>query len=138
MRQKVTVLSVKGQETKVYYDRPTACAGDCDHCHGCSGTAAKERVQVIAQNSIGAKPGDQVYIEAASRAVFGAIALVYVLPLVLFFLGYALGTALDIAAAAFGCGGFGLGIGAAVLVNRMMVKKNREIRFEITGFAEES
>jgi positive regulator of sigma E activity len=50
--------------------------------------AAQEKLIVEAENRIGASVGDWVMIEGAASKVATAIVLVYVLPLLLFFLGY--------------------------------------------------
>ena len=48
----------------------------------------------MARNRIDAKPGQRVVIESKTSLVFNAAMLVYVMPLVLFLLGYALASAL--------------------------------------------
>ena len=49
-----------------------------------TGAAVKAR----AKNSVGAQPGDKVVVESSTKKIFGVVALVYVLPVVLFLLGY--------------------------------------------------
>lgn len=49
-----------------------------------TGAAIKAR----ARNDIGAQPGDKVVVESSTKKIFGVVALVYVLPVVLFLLGY--------------------------------------------------
>ncbi len=138
MTQKVTVLSVSGTTAKVIHSRPTACHGDCDHCAGgCGSMAAKEKIIVEAENLIGARPGDQVVIEGATRKVAAAIVLVYVLPLVLFFLAYFLTAHFSGPANLMAIIGFCLGLLMAVGVSRSQKKKGTEIRFRITAFAGE-
>lgn len=137
MRQTVTVLSAGNGRAQVAYDRPTACHNDCSQCEGgCGATAAKERIVVTAENSIGAGPGDRVVVEAARREVYSAVFLVYILPLVLFFAGYFGGEALGINGALAGILGFFLGLGIAVAVSRRMTRRGREIQFRIVGYAE--
>lgn len=134
MTQTVTVLSVHGTTAKVIHNRPTACHGDCDHCAGgCGAMAAKERIIVEAQNLIGAKPGDRVLIEGSTQKVATAIMVVYVLPLLLFFLGYFLpfGILPELAAIL----GFLLGLGIAVLVSWQQKRKGTQIQFQITAYA---
>ena len=66
--------------------RKSACGHDCEECAGCgvSGTS----VRATAQNPIGAQAGDKVVVESSSKKLFGAILIVYMIPLVLFLLGY--------------------------------------------------
>lgn len=138
MTQKVTVLSVSGNTAKVIHNRPTACHGDCDHCAGgCGAMAAKERIIVEAENRIGARPGDQVIIEGATGKVAAAIVLVYVLPLVLFFLGYFLTQYFSGPANLVAVLGFLLGLLVAILVSHFQRRKGAEIRFTITAFSRE-
>lgn len=136
MTQKVTVLSVSGSTAKVIHNRPTACHGDCDHCAGgCGAMAAKEKIIVEAENLIGARPGDRVIIEGATKKVVSAIMLVYVLPLVLFFLGYFLTQHFTGPATLVALIGFTLGLLAASAVSRFQRKKGTEIQFRITAYA---
>lgn len=138
MTQKVTVLSVSGTKAKVIHNRPTACHGDCDNCAGgCGAMAAKEKIIVEAENLIGARPGDAVNIEGQTGKVALAIGLVYVLPLVLFFLGYFLCEKLWGIGVPAAIGGFVLGILIAVFVGRGQRKKGKEISFRIVSFVNE-
>lgn len=133
MTQQVTVLSVNGSMAKVAHKRPTACHGDCEKCAGgCGSTAAAETLIVDAENLIGAAPGDRVVIEGEGRKVAWAMFLVYVLPLVLFLLGYFLVPAAPILASVIG---FFLGIGLAVLAARRQKQKGTQIRYRIVSFA---
>ena len=56
-----------------------------------TGAAIKAR----ARNDIGAQPGDKVVVESSTKKIFGVVALVYVLPVVLFLLGYFLSEGLS-------------------------------------------
>lgn len=135
MKQKVMVLSTSGNMARVSYRRPTACHGDCSKCAGgCGSMAAKEEIIVSAENLIGAKIGDSVYIEGETKKVAWAIVLVYVIPVVLFLTGYFLGQQ-------WGCGnligvlGFFLGLALAVLESRRQKKHGQEIRYQIVSYA---
>ncbi len=72
--------------------RGTACGDDCGSCEVCH-YASKIRVE--ARNDVGAQLGDRVEIEARTSRVLGAAVLVYVVPFVLFFIGYAVAAALS-------------------------------------------
>ena len=72
--------------------RGTACGDDCGSCEVCH-YASKIRVE--ARNDVGAQLGDRVEIEARTFRVLGAAVLVYVVPFVLFFIGYAVAAALN-------------------------------------------
>ncbi len=134
MKQRVMVLSTSGETAKVQYHRPTACHGDCGKCAGgCGAMAAQEEIVVSAQNLIGARVGDTVYIEGETRKVAWAIMLVYVIPVVLFLIGYFLGQRWN-HGNLIGILGFFLGLVLAVLESRRQKKRGREIQYRIVSF----
>ena len=135
MKQKVMVRSVSGETAQVQYHRPTACHGECSKCAGgCGAMAAQEEIVVTAQNLIGAKVGDTVYIEGETKKVAWAILLVYVIPVVLFLIGYFLGQQWD-RGNLIGILGFFLGLVLAVLESRRQRKRGQEIQYRIVSFA---
>ena len=85
-----------------------------------------------AVNKVSALPGQKVVIESKTSDVLGAAALLYLVPFVLLFLGYAIGSALG-----WGEGGcvligfafFALGVACNVVYQRR--KKASPITFEI-------
>ncbi len=115
--------------------RESACSGDCHKCSGCG--AAKEAVILTADNPIGAKTGDFVKVVSDTAPVLKAAVVLYVIPLILFFLGYYLGTLPGSYGALGGCLGFVLGIAIVVLYDRMVVKK-ADLGYTITAFAWEA
>ena len=102
--------------------RESACSGDCHKCSGCG--AAKETMVFAARNAIGASRGDLVKVESATGPVMKAAVVLYVIPLVLFFLGYYLGTLPGNFGALGGCLGFLLGVVIVVVYDRLVVKKS--------------
>lgn len=88
-------------------------------------------------NPIGAQPGQLVTVTAATKPVLAAAAIVYMMPVALFFLGYLLGITLWQAGAALGGICFALGIGACVAYDRLVVKKKNTV-YTITGFGQEA
>ena len=97
----------------VIHVRESACSGDCHKCSGCG--AAKETILLKAKNPIGAVRGDLVKLESASGPVLKAAAVLYLLPMVLFFLGYYVGDVLVGRGALVGCLAFVASIALAVL-----------------------
>ena len=133
MQQLVKVRQVHEDGTaSVVHIRESACSGDCHKCSGCG--AAKEAIILEAKNPIGAKPGDLVRIEAATGPVLKAAMVMYMLPMVLFFVGYAIGDALFGLGALAGGLAFAASIGLAVVYDRKVVKK-QDTEYTITGFA---
>lgn len=135
MRQQVTVSRVLPDGfAEVTLRRASACSGDCGSCSGCG--AAAQMITVRARNAIGAREGEQVIVETAGKTVLSAALLVYLVPLVLFFAGWAVGCAVGLtwAMAALCALGFLLGIVPAVCYNRYLVRK-KPVRYTITAFA---
>ena len=82
----VTKLLPDGM-AEVAVARTTACGGSCGSCESC---IFQGEIKTLARNLIDAVPGQKVVIASRSSAVFGAAALVYIMPIALFILGYAL------------------------------------------------
>ncbi len=112
--------------------RESACSGDCHKCSGCG--AAKETILLTAQNPIGAGTGDLVNLRSETGPVLKAAMVLYMLPLVLFFAGYAAAAALQISGALAGGIAFAASIVLIVLYDRRMAKKDNTI-YTITGYA---
>ena len=87
MTQTATVQRILSNGmAEIAVPRKSACGHDCEECAGCgvSGAAVKAK----ALNRIGALPGQKVVVESSTGKIFGVVVLVYVLPVVLFLLGY--------------------------------------------------
>lgn len=133
MEQIVYVREVYPDGTaRVVHRRQSACSGDCHQCAGCG--AAEETLTLLARNPVGAGPGDRVTIRSDTGPVLRAAAVLYGLPVALFFLGYGLGKALWELGAAVGCGAFLLGLAGAVCYDRLVERKKKTV-YTITGFA---
>lgn len=115
---------------EVVLTRQSACSGDCHKCVGCG--AAQQTLTVIAQNPVGARPGERVVIRGDSAPVLKGAAVLYILPLALFFLGYALGAVWSLGAL-FGGLAFGLGIVGVVSYDRRVAAKHNSI-YTIIGY----
>ena len=110
--------------------RGTSCGDACGSCHVCKYAS---KIEVEAKNDISARVGDRVEIETRSRDIYSAAFLVYVMPFVLFFIGYAVsawlgaaeGVSVIVSFAALAVGFF-----TVVIVNRL--RRKNEIAFVIT------
>lgn len=132
MEQLVRVRKVHEDGTAtVFHVRESACSGDCHKCSGCG--AAKEAILLEARNAIGAKAGDLVKIEAETGPVLKAAVVMYVLPMILFFLGYAIGEIWGLGAL-IGSLCFLGSMALVVVYDRKVVRKNETI-YTITKYA---
>ena len=132
MTQIVRVICCNEDATaEVIHVRQSACSGDCHQCAGCG--AAQESLRLKASNPIGPRPGDMVIIESRSGPVLAAAAVLYILPLLLFFAGYLVGEIWDkgpLTAGLSFCGG----IAGAIAYDRLVLRRKTEI-YTITGYA---
>ena len=136
MEQLVRVKKVNNDGTAdVICIRESACSGDCHKCSGCG--AAKETILLTAENPIGAARGDLVVIRSESGPVLKAAAVLYMMPLVLFFLGYFLGAVLNLSGAVTGSAAFVLSVVLIVRYDRHLAQKEKTI-YTITGYAGEA
>lgn len=125
----VTKLLPDGM-ANVSVQRQTACGGNCASCGGCS---YKNELTAVADNSFGAKVGDRVTLQSRTKGVIGAAALVYLLPILFFFVGYLLS---DVCGAGEGTSiivsvlSLLIGCGTAAWIGR---KRKSRIRFEIVS-----
>lgn len=135
MTQNAVVTRILDRHTaEVEVERGTACGGNCGACDAC---VFQNTIRAAAVNKVSALPGQQVIIESQTSAVLGAAMLLYLVPFVLLFVGYAIGAALHFAEG--GCilmSGlfFALGVAANVIYQRR--KKTKGITFQIIAVRE--
>ena len=101
--------------------RKSACGHDCEECAGCgvTGTAVHAR----ALNPIGAEPGQKVVVESSTKKMLRIVALVYLIPVALFLLGYLAALAATSSVAVqntAAAAGFLLGVLGAVAYDRRL------------------
>lgn len=121
---------------EVAVKRQSACGHDCSKCGGgCSELMVSSTVSVVAANPVQAMPGDMVRVESSTGGVLKAAVVVYLVPFILFFLGYFVCAAAQLnggISAAVGGIGFVVGVLLAVLLDRQ-VRRDRSITFCITA-----
>ncbi|MCI8840866.1 MAG: SoxR reducing system RseC family protein [Oscillibacter sp.] len=101
--------------------RKSACGHDCEECAGCGVTGAA--VHAKALNPIGAVPGQKVVVESSTKKMLRIVALVYLIPVALFFLGYLAAMAATASVAVqytAAAAGFILGILGAISYDRRL------------------
>ena len=87
MEQQAQVIRIVSDTVaRVAVKRKSACSGDCHTCHGCP--HPDEIVMVDADNFVGAQTGDNVVVRSDTGRVLKLAAMLYLMPMVLFFLGY--------------------------------------------------
>lgn len=135
MTQDAVVIKLIDRRTaEVEVARGTACGGNCGSCEAC---VFQNRIRTTARNRISALPGQKVVIETKTSDILGAAALLYLLPLVLLFIGYGVGAALGLAQGGcilVGAVFFALGVAFNVALHRRRSKK--PITFEIIQIRE--
>lgn len=110
--------------------RQSACSGDCHKCAGCG--AVEQKLFITARNPIGAKPGETVRMRTESGPVLLGAAILYILPLVLFALGYGIAAAWEMGLWG-GLAGFVLGVLGAVVYDRCVTRK-KPPQYTIIGY----
>ena len=126
MEQLVRVRKINEDGTaQVVHIRESACSGDCHKCSGCG--AVKQAMLIDAYNPIGAQPGDMVQIRSETGPVLMGAMVLYIVPLVLFIVGYLLGDAWWGMGPLMGALSFALGLGIAALYDRLVAKKQKTV-----------
>ncbi|MBQ3103736.1 MAG: SoxR reducing system RseC family protein [Oscillospiraceae bacterium] len=123
MTQIATVEKILGgRKVEISVVRKTACGHDCEECAGCGVSGAA--IYMTARCDLSVKPGDKVLVESSTKQLLGIAALVYLIPVVCFFLGYFLPFgAPEGARIGAGIAAFAVGFIPAVLYDR---KKRKE------------
>lgn len=82
------VESIRDRNAVVSVKRSTACG---DSCITCKAQCNVKGNKITVMNKLGAMPGDLVKIEMKTATVLKSAFMVYILPLLMLFLGYFLG-----------------------------------------------
>ncbi len=113
MEERGIVVEKEDGKARVRIERSEACEG----CHGCLMAETGKYMIAEVVDAIGVSPGDVVRIETRSASPLGASLLLFGLPLVLLFVGYAAGAALaPILNLASSAQGIGMGAAAVFFV----------------------
>lgn len=99
--------------------RKSACGHDCEECAGCGVSGAAVRAR--ATNSIGAKVGQKVVVHSDTNKMLRIVALVYLIPVALFLLGYLIPALMGTSVAiqyGLAISGFLVGIAVAIAYDR--------------------
>ena len=130
----VVTKLMPNRTAEVAVTRLTACGGNCGSCEAC---VFDSEVRAIAENPLGAKPGQRVVIESRSAEVYGAVLMVYIVPMLLFLAGYLIAYALGASEGVCIAASFlALIVSAVLLVLSRKKKKENAITFTIIRIIE--
>ncbi len=119
MLQEAIVTKIRDDGlAEVVVERLGICGGDCN---GCSECKYEHLMKSVVQNPIGARRGQHVMIETPTKGVVKGALAIYVLPLVMLFLGYLAAYALSLGESACIIAAFAaavLGIVIAIIISR--------------------
>ena len=132
-QEAVVFRCLDDERAEVVVTRATACGANCESCEAC---VFQNELKTEARNLIGARPGQRVLIESKSSKVYGAILLVYIVPILLAVLGcfaaYAMGASEGICVL---CTFLGFLLGAVVTVVTQRLRRDKNpITFDIIKF----
>lgn len=122
------------QMAEVTVLRGTACGGNCGgNCSSCEACAYESRLTVKALNRIYAGVGERVLITGKTSQILGATFLIYMLPLAIFFVAYAIAYGFGLSQGMCVLISFlGLALGAAAVV--ILGRRKKEMEYEITSY----
>lgn len=127
MIQKAVVKKILDNNyAEVEVQRQSACSHDCASCGGCGNP--QEKIKAIALNKICAKAGDIVTIEGENKQILKMAAIVYTLPILMFFLFVIVASAFGFKegmATGVGCLGIIIGIVFSVFYNKRVKKQGK-------------
>lgn len=101
--------------------RKSACGHDCEECAGCGVSGAAVRARAI--NSVGAKVGEKVVVHSDTKKMLRIVALVYLIPVALFIVGYLIPALVGASVAVqytLALAGFFAGVAAAIGYDRYL------------------
>ena len=116
---------------EVAVSRGTACGSKCGNCESC---VFQNEIKAFAKNTVHARPGEKVSIESLSSRIFGAAFLLYIVPFIMFFTGYAIAAANNLSeglSVLCSFAAFCLAAAAVIIYQRISKRKN-PIKFVIT------
>ena len=125
----VTKLLDKGM-AEVAVERATAC----HHCSGCGECIYGKQIVVQAENAIFAKPGERVVLESHTATIMKATLLIYMVPVILLFLGYAVGTMLRLSQEMCVVASI-VGVAVGAIAATTIGQRFKKIDFRITGYS---
>ncbi|MBQ8351862.1 MAG: SoxR reducing system RseC family protein [Clostridia bacterium] len=130
LEQTGVVISTEGDIAHVSFMRASACEGCHRHAEGCSACSmlgGDRRHTARAKNPIGARPGDRVRVATPEGRVLAYAALVFLLPILLSFVGYLVGAGIwgesSLPAGLCAAAGFLLAFLLSILVSARMAKR---------------
>ena len=133
MTQTATVERLLGDgRVLISVARQTACAHNCAECAGCGGHAGSLEVRAV--DRIGVSVGEKVLVRSDNRPILTTAALVYLVPVAAFLVGYGLGASLSpVLHALVTVAVTALGAVPALVRDRRSRRAGGVVAFEIVG-----
>ncbi len=127
MVQKAVVKKIlDNTHAEIEVQRQSACGHDCASCGGCG--APQERIKAVAINKANAQVGDIVTIEGENKQILRMAAIVYTMPIIMFFVFVVIASLAGMKegiATGIGCIGIIIGIAFSVLYNKKVKKEGK-------------
>lgn len=117
----VVVKIINHHSAEILVVRETSCGKSCVSCGGCG--VNKPTISVTALNTCGAKVGDRVIVESDTSGILNLAAIVYLMPVLLFFTGYFVAYSfieIEWLRIIIGVAGFLLGLGVSKTINKRL------------------
>lgn len=118
---------------EVLVERATACGDNCGSCGVCKYAS---EIRTYAKNTLGASEGERVVIKTKSSDIIGAAFLIYIIPLAVLLIAYALAAMQGVAETtgiAVSFAAFFVCVAIVTVIQRKRAKK-KQIEFEIVSY----
>ena len=112
---------INSQYAEISVPRKSACGHDCEECAGCGVSGAAVHAKAV--NSVGAQVGQKVVVQSDTSKMLRIVALVYLIPVVLFLVGYLVPALMELNVAVqytVAIAGFVVGILGAIWYDRRL------------------
>lgn len=123
---------LSGNRVEILVRRTSACGHDCSSCGGCASMVRGPEVTAVAEDALGACPGQRVQVESSTGRVLGLAAILYLFPFVVFFAAYFLLRGASDGVAALGAvGGFLVALLGGCLPLDRYLRRRKAVTFRV-------
>lgn len=138
MTQKAVVRRKLGtNRVEIAVKRASACGHNCADCAGCASIAHAPTVTAVAEDAFGARVGQQVTVETATKTVLWYAFLLYLLPFLGLFAAAAVLQGYGEGVAALGSVGVFIGVFAGVcLPLERWISRHKAVTYRVIAVEE--